>query len=96
MAIEAGDFHVRFAASPAEAEELQPGDRVEVWAEGPEPLPGVVIYASPELDPRTLLLTFDALLCGGALPAGTPVRVLVAESAGLPAAAPGCAAPTAP
>ena len=83
MAIEAGDFHVRFAASPAETDDLRAGERVEVWAERSEPLAGVVIYASPELDPRTLLLTFDAVLCGGGLPAGTPVRVVAAASEGL-------------
>lgn len=97
MAIEAGDFHVRFAAAPSEAEDLRAGRWVEVWAEGSEPIMGVVIYTSPELDPRTLLLTFDALLCGGRLPAGTPVRVLAADPEALvaPDDATGCAEATA-
>ena len=34
-----------------------------------------MIYAAPELDSRTLLLTFEALLCSDELPAGTAVRV---------------------
>lgn len=77
--VAAGDFHVRFAVPAAEAERLGAGSLVEVRVTQAELLDGVVVYASPDLDPRALLVTFAAVLCGGDLPAGTPVRVVVAE-----------------
>ncbi len=75
---EAGEWHVRFAAPPEAAAEFRPGTPVVVLRDGVEAARGIVIHASPELDPRTLLLTHESLLCSEALPAGTPVRVLPA------------------
>lgn len=75
-AIEAGEWHVRFAAPPEALFGLSPGAAITVTFEDHEPARGFIIYASPELDPRTLLLTFEALLCSDDLPAGTPVRVV--------------------
>ena len=77
-AIEAGEWHVRFAAPAEAAVGFPAGAPVTVMPEGRETVRGFVIYASPELDPRTLLLTYEALLCSDELPAGTPVRVLPA------------------
>lgn len=82
VAIEAGDWHVRFAAPPEASIGFAVGSAITVTLENHEPVPGFVISASPELDPRTLLHTFEALLCSDKLPAGTPVRVVsVPESA---------------
>lgn len=75
-AIEAGEWHVRFAAPPQALVGLSAGSAITVTFEDHEPVRGFVIYASPELDPRTLLHTFEALLCSDDLPAGTPVRVV--------------------
>ena len=74
-AIEAGEWHVRFAAPPEAAIGFPRGALVSVLPEDHEPVQGFVIFASPELDPRTLLLTFEARLCADDLPAGTAVRV---------------------
>ena len=76
VAIEAGEWHVRFAAPPEASIGLSSGSAITVTFEDHEPVRGFVIYASPELDPRTLLHTFEALLCSDDLPAGTPVRVV--------------------
>ena len=76
VAIEAGEWHVRFAAPPEASIGFSAGSAITVTFEDHEPVRGFVIYASPELDPRTLLLTFEALLCSDDLPAGTPVRVV--------------------
>lgn len=76
VAIEAGEWHVRFAAPPEATVGLSAGAAITVTFEDHEPVLGFVIYASPELDPRTLLHTFEALLCSDELPAGTPVHVL--------------------
>ncbi len=76
VAIEAGEWHVRFAAPPEATIGLSAGAPITVTFEDHEPVLGFVIHASPELDPRTLLHTFEALLCSDELPAGTPVRVL--------------------
>ncbi|MYD85176.1 MAG: HlyD family efflux transporter periplasmic adaptor subunit [Acidobacteria bacterium] len=76
VAIEAGEWHVRFAAPPQALVGLSAGSAITVTFEDHEPVRGFVIYASPELDPRTLLHTFEALLCSDDLPAGTPVHVV--------------------
>ena len=76
VAIEAGEWHVRFAAPPEATVGLSAGAAITVTFEDHEPVRGFVIHASPELDPRTLLHTFEALLCSDELPAGTPVHVL--------------------
>ena len=76
VAIEAGDWHVRFAAPPEASTGFSRGSPLTVMPEHHDPVRGFVIYASPELDPRTLLFTFEGLLCSDDLPAGTPVRVL--------------------
>ena len=76
VAIEAGEWHVRFAAPPQALVGLSAGSAITVTFKDREPVRGFVIYASPELDPRTLLHTFEALLCSDDLPAGTPVRVV--------------------
>ena len=76
VAIEAGEWHVRFAAPPEATFGLSAGAAITVTFEDHEPVRGFVIHASPELDPRTLLHTFEALLCSDELPAGTPVHVL--------------------
>ena len=76
VAIEAGEWHVRFAAPPQALVGLSAGSAITVTFENHEPVRGFVIYASPELDPRTLLHTFEALLCSDDLPAGTPVHVV--------------------
>ena len=76
VAIEAGEWHVRFAAPPQAVVGLSAGSAITVTFEDHEPVRGFVIYASPELDPRTLLHTFEALLCSDDLPAGTPVHVV--------------------
>ena len=76
VAIEAGEWHVRFAAPPEATVGLSAGAPITVTFEDREPVRGFVIHASPELDPRTLLHTFEALLCSDELPAGTPVHVL--------------------
>ena len=76
VAIEAGEWHVRFAAPPQALVGLSAGSAITVTFEHHEPVRGFVIFASPELDPRTLLHTFEALLCSDDLPAGTPVRVV--------------------
>lgn len=92
VAIEAGDWHVRFAAPPEAAAGFRPGTPVVVLRDGVEAARGVVIYASPELDPRTLLLTHEALLCSEGLPAGTPVRVVPAKRD----SSPDCRVPSGP
>ena len=76
VAIEAGEWHVRFAGPPGASMAFSAGSAITVTFEDHEPVRGFVIYASPELDPRTLLHTFEALLCSDDLPAGTPVRVV--------------------
>ena len=76
VAIEAGEWHVRFAAPPEASTGLSAGSAITVTFADREPVRGFVIFASPELDPRTLLHTFEAVLCSDELPAGTPVRVL--------------------
>ncbi len=76
VAIETGEWHVRFAAPPEASVGFSQGSAITVTFQDHQPARGFVIYASPELDSRTLLLTFEALLCSGDLPAGTPVRVL--------------------
>jgi len=78
VTIEAGDWHVRFAAPPEASAGFSRGSPLTVMPEHHDPVRGFVIYASPELDPRTLLFTFEGLLCTDDLPAGTPVRVLAA------------------
>ena len=95
VAIESGAWHVRFAAPPEAIVGLSAGGPITVTFDDHEPVRGFVLHASPELDPRTLLHTFEALLCSDELPAGTPVRVLpVPEpAAGEPAL--GCPAPPA-
>ena len=76
VAIEAGEWHVRFAAPPEASIGFSAGSAISVTFEDHEPVRGFAIFASPELDPRTLLHTFEALLCSDDLPAGTPVRVV--------------------
>lgn len=76
VALEAGEWHVRFAAPSQAVVGLSAGSAITVTFKDHEPVRGFVIYASPELDPRTLLHTFEALLCSDELPAGTPVRVV--------------------
>jgi hypothetical protein len=76
VAIEAGEWHVRFAAPPEATIGLSAGAPITVTHAASEAVLGFVIHASPELDPRTLLHTFEALLCSDDLPAGTPVHVL--------------------
>lgn len=76
VAIESGDWHVRFAAPPEASAGFSRGSPLTVMPEHHDPVRGFVIYASPELDPRTLLFTFEGLLCSDDLPAGTPVRIL--------------------
>lgn len=78
VTIEAGDWHVRFAAPPEASAGFSRGSPLSVMPEHHDPVRGFVMYASPELDPRTLLFTFEGLLCTDDLPAGTPVRVLPA------------------
>lgn len=90
VAIEAGDWHVRFAAPPEASAGFSRGSPLTVMPEHHDPVRGFVIYASPELDPRTLLFTFEGLLCTDDLPAGTPVRVLAAPRPADDEPPPGC------
>ena len=92
-AIEAGEWHVRFAAPPEAAVGLSRGALVSVMPENHESVRGFVIFASPELDPRTLLLTFEARLCSDDLPAGTAVRVLSVPQTEDARPSPDCSAP---
>ena len=76
VALEAGEWRVRFAAPPNALVGLSPGSPIAVTPQDGDSVLGFVISASPELDARTLLLTFEAQLCTEDLPVGTPVRVL--------------------
>jgi hypothetical protein len=93
VAIEAGEWHVRFAAPSEATVGLSSGSPITVTFADHEPVLGFVIYASPELDPRTLLHTFEALLCSDDLPAGTPVRVIAVPEPAEGEPALGCPAP---